>query len=81
MPITINLDGPQGNVFALMGFAKSIGRQLGWDQKRIDDVKEDMMSSDYNHAVEVFKRHFGDLVVLEGGEDDGDDWDDEDDED
>jgi len=60
--ITIDLSGPEGNVFCLMGYAKRFARQLGLDG---GEITADMMSSDYDHAVEVFDRHFGDFVILQ----------------
>jgi hypothetical protein len=61
-PIVIDLSGPEGNVFCLMGYAKRFAQQLGLDGGAITS---DMMSSDYDHAVEVFDRHFGDFVILQ----------------
>ena len=60
-PIIIDLTGPDGNVFALMGKAKGFARDLGLDG---DEIIKDMMSSDYEHAVKVFDDNFGDFVTL-----------------
>jgi hypothetical protein len=79
MPITINLDGPQGNAFALMGIAKNLAKQLGWEPSRIDLLINEMKSSDYDHLIAVFLREFDSLVHLTAGgfSDDGeDDYDD-----
>ena len=58
----IDLTGPEGNAFCLMGYAKKLSRQLGLDSKAIID---EMTARDYEHLLEVFDRHFGDYVVLE----------------
>jgi hypothetical protein len=58
----IDLSGPQGNAFYLLGLCKTYAEQLGLDEKAIAD---DMMSSDYDHLLEVFEKHFGDYVVLD----------------
>ena len=58
----IDISGPEGNVFVLMGYASTYARQLGLNAK---DITNDMMSSDYEHALEVFDLHFGDYVDLE----------------
>jgi len=58
----IDLTGPDGNAYALMGYAKDFSRQLGINGESI--IKE-MMSGDYEHLVEVFDKKFGDYVVLE----------------
>lgn len=61
---SIDIDGPQGNAYVLMGYASRFGKQLGWDEEEVDAVLEDMRSGNYRHLVEVFDRHFGDLVDL-----------------
>ena len=60
-PIVIDLTGPDGNVFVLMGKAKGFARDLNLNG---DLIVRDMMSSDYEHAVKVFDSHFGDFVTL-----------------
>ena len=60
--IVIDLTGPDGNAYALMGYAQRYARQLGLDGKAI--IAE-MMSGDYENLVEVFDKHFGDYVILE----------------
>ena len=60
--ITIDLTGPDGNAFALMGYAKNFSRQLGIDSK---PIIKDMMSGDYEHLLEVFDKYFGAFVILE----------------
>jgi len=59
--LEIDLTGPDGNAFALMGYAKRFARQLGIDPKPIIN---DMMSSDYEHLLEVFEENFGPFVTL-----------------
>ena len=58
----IDLTGPKGNAFNLLGLAFSLSRQLGLDDKLITT---EMKSGDYENLVEVFDKHFGDYVVLE----------------
>jgi len=60
--IVIDLTGPEGNAFALMGYASRLARQLGLDAKQI--VAE-MRSGDYENLVNVFDSYFGDYVILE----------------
>ena len=59
--IEIDLTGPEGNAFVLLGYASKFAKQLGLDSKTI---QKDMMSSDYEHLVEVFDKHFGTFVTL-----------------
>ena len=59
--IVIDLTGPDGNVFVLMGRAKQYAKQLDLDG---DKIINEMMSSDYENAVQVFDNYFGSFVTL-----------------
>ena len=59
--LEIDLTGPQGNAFVLIGYASNLAKQLKKDENAI---KEDMQSGDDEHLVEVFDREFGDYVTL-----------------
>ena len=71
--VTIDLAGPEGNAYALMGYAKEWGKQLG---KNTDDIINRMKSDDYENLVNVFVEEFqdicevytveGDLWILDG---------------
>jgi len=63
--LTIDLTGPDGNAFVLLGFAKSLGSQLGLSALAIQGILEEMKLADYEHLVQTFDKHFGDYVVLE----------------
>ena len=58
----VDLTGPQGNAFALMGLAARYARDLGLDG---DAIINEMRSSNYENLVQVFDRYFGDYVILE----------------
>ena len=58
---TINISGPDGNAFALMGYAQTFAKQLGIDSK---PIIEEMMSGDYNNLLDVFKNNFSKVVEL-----------------
>ena len=60
--IAIDLTGPDGNAFALMGYAKKFARQLGVDS---EEIISNMMSGDYENLLEVFEENFGEFVILE----------------
>jgi hypothetical protein len=60
-PIVLDLTGPEGNAFVLMGHAKNFAKQLDLDG---DAIVREMMSSDYENLVQVFDRHFGHFVTL-----------------
>ena len=61
-PIVIDLTGPDGNAFALMGYASRFAKQLDLDPKVI--VNE-MKSGDYENLLQVFDGYFGSFVILE----------------
>jgi len=60
--IVIDLTGPQGNAFYLLGIASKFARQLGLDS---NEITNEMTSGDYEHLIEVFDKYFGDFVILE----------------
>jgi len=60
--IVIDLTGPAGNAYAMIGNATRFAKQLGLDEKKI--VAE-MTSGDYENLIEVFDSYFGDYVILE----------------
>ena len=59
--ITIDLTGPQGNAFYLLGTAKNLAKQLDLNGL---EIMEEMQSGDYENLVEVFDKHFGNIVTL-----------------
>ena len=60
--IVLDLTGPDGNAFALMGYAMQFSKQMGIDSK---PIIAEMKSGDYENLIEVFDKYFGDYVVLE----------------
>jgi hypothetical protein len=60
----IDLRGPDGNVFVLIGTGIRWMQQLGHSKEEIEAFKKEMMSSDYTHAVQTFDNHFGRLCDL-----------------
>ena len=61
-PIVIDLTGPDGNAFVLLGKATNLAKQLKFDAKKITT---EMMNGDYEELLEVFDKYFGDYVILE----------------
>ena len=59
--ITIDLTGPQGNAYYLLGTAKNLAKQLELNGL---EIMEEMQSGDYENLVEVFDNHFGNIVTL-----------------
>ena len=68
----VDLDGPQGNAFNLMGLVNAITLKYGIPfvdtgdgNKTPDDIIEEMKSGDYKNLVKTFDKYFGSIVVLE----------------
>ena len=59
--ISIDLTGPDGNAFVLIGTAGNLAKQLGLDGKAI---RTEMMAGNYENLVKVFDKHFGHFVTL-----------------
>ena len=59
--VEIDLTGEQGNVFYLIGQASRFSDMMGLNTKKIIN---DMMSGDYENAIQVFDKHFGHFVTL-----------------
>ncbi len=57
--LTIDLAGPDGNAFFLMGWAKKND-----PHGHGDELIEEMAAGDYNHLIEVFEKRFTNLVTL-----------------
>lgn len=62
--IEIDLAGPEGNAFVLLGMAENFAKQLGYDELETSDLLTNMQSADYNHLVNVFDNAFGSFVTL-----------------
>ena len=64
---SIDLTGPDGNAFVLLGTAQDLCKQLkdvDPDRYDWDKIKTEMESSDYDNLINVFDEYFGDYVDL-----------------
>ncbi len=59
--LVLDLSGPDGNAFVILGHAKRLARICGLDP---NPIIEDMMFSDYTHLIHTFDRYFGHCVTL-----------------
>lgn len=59
--IVVDLDGPDGNAFFLLGLARKLCRDIGTDPV---PIVADMTSQDYEHLVQVFDACFGEYVDI-----------------
>ncbi len=63
-PIEIDLTGPEGNAFVLIGYAKNLCKQLGYDKNKTERIIDEMTLTDYEGLLYTFDREFGMLVTL-----------------
>jgi hypothetical protein len=74
--IEIDLMGPNGNAWSLMGTARNLAKELNrgilnesyrpgdavlYD---IEAITKDMMSGDYEHLLSVMEREFGKYIIM-----------------
>lgn len=71
----IDLAGPDGNAFVLLGIASKWAKQI--PGKDADAITTEMQSGDYDNLIAVFEREFGAVVTLINKPGEGDDYDDE----
>ncbi len=63
--VEIDLTGPDGNAFSLLGYASRwsfAGMQASGRSKA--EILDDMQSKDYDHLVEVMDNEFGHFVTF-----------------
>jgi hypothetical protein len=58
MSIQIDLAGSEGNVFALIGLAKQIGKESGMNKADIEAITKKMMSGDYHDLLDALVESF-----------------------
>ena len=58
----VDLTGPQGNAFYLLGTAMKLCKQIGLD---VNAVLKDLKGGDYEHLITRFDYHFGMIIDLE----------------
>lgn len=66
----IDITGPDGNAFALLGIAKKCMKQMGKKAADIDNMMKDAMSGDYEHLLSVIQREIPVIEFGRGSEDD-----------
>jgi len=59
--IEIDLTGPDGNAFVLMGIAKNLAKQLKLDGEMIT---KEMMLGDYEDLLNTMERYFGEHIIM-----------------
>lgn len=62
---TIDLDGPEGNAYCLLGYAKQFCKELNYTEEQKNKLLKEMKSSDYNNLVQTFNSEFNRYIILE----------------
>lgn len=60
----IDLDGPQGNAFFLLGMTKTLMEEMEVSKEDQQNVLDSMKKGDYHNLLRVFDTHFGDYITL-----------------
>jgi len=63
--LIIDLDGPDGNAFVLLGYAKRLANSMGLSPEETSKILNEMKSGTYIVLLSVFERYFGEFVILE----------------
>ena len=58
----IDLTGPDGNAFYLLGMAQKLSKQIGLDWNEVRDV---MTEGNYEELITAFDIYFGNYIDLE----------------
>ena len=61
----IDLTGPQGNAFFLLGTANNLCKQLDLSDDAKEKISNEMMSGGYENLIKTFDKYFGELIDLE----------------
>lgn len=59
--IEIDLTGPEGNAYYLLGTANNLAKKLGLSS---EVILTEMKSGDYENLINVFDKYFGSFVIL-----------------
>lgn len=65
----IDIAGPDGNVFNLIGIGRKILKELDVPKQEVIEFSDAMMADDYEHALTVFKSWFGEDILFNSNED------------
>ena len=61
----VDLDGPQGNAFVLLGMAKSTMEKSGFEKEQQTSILNEMKSGDYINLLRTFEKYFGSVYTLQ----------------
>jgi len=54
----VKLSGQDGNAFMVIGLCMKAAKKAGWNKTMQDNVRNEMMSGDYNNLLQVALKYF-----------------------
>lgn len=60
--IVLDLTGPQGNAFVVLGTIQRLMKTMKFHPAQIKAIMNEMTSSDYEHLVATADKHFGKYI-------------------
>lgn len=63
-PIVLDLDGPDSNVFVLLGIASRLMKQLEYSPEDREKALDKMKSGDYENLIKVLDEELGDYLII-----------------
>jgi len=54
----LRLIGLDGNAFAILGKAKRVAKEAGWDKEKIDKFLKEATAGNYDHLIQTCMRYF-----------------------
>ncbi len=54
----LKIIGRDGNAFAILGEAKKVLKQHGYDKQEIEQVMNEAMAGDYNNLLQTMLKYF-----------------------
>ncbi len=57
--LIVDCSGPDGNAFQLLKLASDLAKNLNGQRKKHERMLTEMKSSDYEHLILTFDKHFG----------------------
>ena len=61
--VVIDLSGPEGNVFYILGTCNRLARDFGLDGQEVKTFKEELLGKNYQQILDICQRWFG-LIYL-----------------
>lgn len=54
----VDLSDSDGNAYNVIGLCMRAARKAGWSREKLDAVRTEMQSGDYDHLLQTAMKHF-----------------------